>query len=309
MVFTESVYNYYMRMFVVKAYADLLRAHFIPAWILIFVAGFLVGVHHYGGFSWILLFQVIGIAVGGFEAGMVLNDFVDRELDTKDTDKSLTGYFRPFKTRPLAHGLIPAAHAARLILLLASAAGLLILLLPSPHRYYVGGIMLYAYLVEYYYQVKKRKQTFPWSQLIGRTDFSLFPIAGYLVVGQPDMNTLLYFLYFYPLALTHLAINDLADIVNDAARQLWTIPRLYGVSGTIYWILGFGIVHLLSATHFVLQVLPQGLPGFLVSYIPLGIALGILGVRQTSQAALRCLPLIHLTMAIQAISLIVAAVW
>ena len=63
-------------------------------------------------------------------------------------------------------------------------------------------------MVEYCYQTKKRHQTFPIAQVVGRTDLALFPVAGYLVRGSPDATALLCFLFFYPWALAHLAAND-----------------------------------------------------------------------------------------------------
>ena len=64
--------------------------------------------------------------------------------------------------------------------------------------------LLFSYSVEVFYQVRKRKQRFPLAQLAGRTDFALFPVAGYLCIGNPDATALLYFLFFYPFAQAHL---------------------------------------------------------------------------------------------------------
>ena len=72
--------------------------------------------------------------------------------------------------------------------------------------------MVYCYVIEIFYQMEKRiPQVFPFPQIIGRTDFALFPVAGYLCAGNPDVNVLLYFLFFYPFALAHLGANDLID--------------------------------------------------------------------------------------------------
>ena len=149
----------------ITAYLDLLRAHFIPAWILIFSAGYMTAVRVYGGFEWLTLVKVILIAVFGFEAGMVLNDYVDRDLDKKDVENSLTKYFRPFKSRPLANGILNPGIAMYTIIIFSIIAIFLIISLPSPHRFYVLLLMIYAYLVEYFYQIKKRNQKFHFFRL------------------------------------------------------------------------------------------------------------------------------------------------
>jgi 4-hydroxybenzoate polyprenyltransferase len=286
------------------AYLDLLRAHFIPAWILIFTAGYMTAVHLYGGFDSSILIRVILIAIFGFEAGMVLNDYVDRDLDKKDVDNSLTRYFRPFKTRPLANGVLPPQIALHTFILFGFITTILIFTLPSPHRYYVLILMLYAYSVEYFYQITKRHQSFPIAQLLGRTDFALFPVAGYLVLANPDIHALWYFLYFYPLAEAHLAINDLADFKNDQARKLHTVTTMYGVTGTLIWIILFALAHLITATIFVMLVNPHALIGFFISYLIIIFATGFILSKKTPTAALKVLPLIHLSMALQALSLI-----
>ncbi|HBP51216.1 MAG: Polyprenyltransferase [Candidatus Shapirobacteria bacterium GW2011_GWE1_38_10] len=288
----------------ITAYLDLLRAHFIPAWILIFSAGYMTAVRVYGGFEWLTLVKVILIAVFGFEAGMVLNDYVDRDLDKKDVENSLTKYFRPFKSRPLANGILNPGIAMYTIIIFSIIAIFLIISLPSPHRFYVLLLMIYAYLVEYFYQIKKRNQKFPWAQLVGRTDFALFPVAGYLILATPDLNALLYFLYFYPLAEAHLAVNDLADYKNDQARGLLSVTKMYGINGTLIWIVVFTLIHLITATSFVLKVNPGSILGFLFSYIFIIFTCVYILSKRTPSSALKVLPLLHLSMAVQSLSLI-----
>ena len=164
--------------------------------------------------------------------------------------------------------------------------------------------MIYAYTVEYFYQIKKRHQLFPLAQLIGRTDFALFPVAGYLVLAVPNLNALLYFLYFYPLAEAHLAVNDLADYKNDQARNLFSVTKIYGINGTIIWITIFTIIHLITATVFIFKVNPNAMIGFLVSYILIIFTAWYVSRKRTPTIALKLLPLLHLSMAIQSLSLI-----
>ena len=93
----------------------------------------------------------------------------------------------------------------------------------------------------------KRNEQAPVAQVIGRIDFALVLVAGYLVVGSPDFNALVLFLFFYPLALAHLGVNDLIDVANDIAKGMNTIPTLYSMNTTAYWILSFSLFHFVMA--------------------------------------------------------------
>jgi 4-hydroxybenzoate polyprenyltransferase len=69
----------------------------------------------YGGFSWSLTTRAALIGLFGFEAGVVLNDYVDRKIDKLDIESDKLGrHLRLFGKRPLASGLIrPSAACAR----------------------------------------------------------------------------------------------------------------------------------------------------------------------------------------------------
>lgn len=285
----------------VRAYIDLLRLHFAFAWPLLFCSGTVLAFAAYGGFSWAYLFTAALIGLFGFEAGMVLNDYVDRVYDKKDVEGRMTAYWRPFGTRPIAEGLIPARHALIIFVVLALIALVLIFTLPFPHSLFVAVIMGYSYAVEVFYQVKKRSQAFPFAQLVGRTDFALFPVAGYLAFGMPDKTALLYFLFFYPYALAHLAANDLADLRNDLARDMKTVPVLYGVRGTVIWIVACTALHGIMAVLFGGALDPVAQAALAVGFLMLVAANGIiLRGNGSPEAGLRVLPLFHAAMAVYA---------
>ena len=287
-----------------KAYLDLTRLHFFIVWPLLFCSGLFVSFLTYGGFSWSLVAKAALIALLGFEAGFILNDIVDAELDLKDIDNKLTKYWRPFGSRPIPQGDITRKQAVALFIGLVAATTALIFTLPYPHSIYVFTIMVYAYAMEYFYQVKKRDQSFPIAQLLGRTDFSLFPVAGYLVNGRPDATALFYFLFFYPFAQTHLGINDIIDANNDAARGLKTIPILYGVKNTKRWIQLFTILHVIGSAWFLNYV------GGILNYtffvaVALLIVVNFLIKRGSNSSDwLKALPFFHLTMLVYITSLI-----
>lgn len=290
------------------ALADLTRAHFFFVWPLLFCSGLALAFANYGGFSWELVGRAALIGLFGFEAGLVLNDYVDREHDRRDIDGSLTRYWRPFGARPIPEGRVSPRAAFALFLILAGSAAAIAATLPAPHNLYVLGIMGYSYLVEYFYQTKKRRQTRPLAQVVGRTDFALFPVAGYLVHGSPDAAALLIFLFFYPWALAHLAANDIADVANDRARRMATIPVLYGMRGAVLWVLGFAAVHAAMALVFGLTLGPVALAGFAAGLILLGAATGLILRGKSPAAAMRALPLIHATLIVYAAAIIAAVV-
>lgn len=260
-----------------------------------------------GSFSWLRVLQAVLIAFFGFEAGLVLNDIVDSNLDKKElpSDKKLTKYWRPFGRRPISEGLIPLKNAAALFVILVAVTGALIGTLPYPNFIYVLSIMLVCYVLEIFYQLKKRNERAPIAQVVGRVDFALFLTAGYLAVGNPDLNALVLFLFFYPLALAHLGVNDLADVGNDRAKALNTPTTLYGEKATTYWILAFTVFHVAMAAVF-LYVLGSYLAvgGFAVSFGLLTVANAVVLKGKTAESAMKVLPLLHLSMLIYAITII-----
>lgn len=293
-----------------KAYVDLTRAHFVLAWPLLFCSGLALAFAGYGGFSWSLTVRAALIGMLGFIAGMVLNDYVDRELDRKDVEfDRLTRYWRPFGLRPIPAGLVSPQRARGLFFALVLLTAALIATLPFPHSLYVLGLMILSYLLEYFYQVQKRDQGFPLSQLVGRLDFALFPIAGYLCWGHPDQLALLYFVAFYPWVIAHLGVNDLVDVHNDHARGMKTVTVLYGRAGTAAWILGFSILHMLLAVPFLRQVGAIAVGGFLAGFLVLAAANGLIVKQKSPRAALIALPLFHLSLVIYCLSLILDTVW
>ena len=287
-----------------QAYIDLLRLQFFFAWPILFSSGYLLATAAYGGFSWLTLLQVALIGFFGFEAGFVLNDYIDRTYDTRDIEAGkLTRYWRVFGSRPIAEGLISPHRAFLLFLVLVVVTTLLILFLPYPHSLYVGLIMAVSYVLEVFYQVKKRHENFPVAQLIGRIDFALFPVAGYLTAGFPDLPALLYFVFFYPFAIAHLGANDLIDGVNDRARCMNTITTLYGEKGTAFWILGFSLVHFIMALLFMTALGWIGRSGLILGVVLLIVANGVIMRNKTPDATLKVLPLFHVTMIIYAVSI------
>ncbi len=288
-----------------KAYMDLARIHFFFVWPTLFCAGLFLAFQNYGGFSWTLVIQAVLIGLLGFEAGLVLNDIVDSNIDKKETQTDkLTKYWRVFGKRPISQGLISRKNVTILFALLVAATTTIIFTLPFPNALYVAGIMAICYCLEVFYQIKKRNQTLPIAQLIGRIDFTLFPVAGYLCIGSPDINVLLFALFFYPLAQAHLGLNDLIDVTNDEAKQMKTIPVLYGMKKTTYWILAFTAIHIVTALIFLTVLGTVAIAGFAVGFVLLIIANYRIQKEKTADTGMKVLPMFHVTMLIYALSII-----
>ena len=285
-----------------RAYIALMRLQFFFAWPLLISSGYLLATMTSGGFSWFILAKVALIGFLGFEAGLVLNDYIDRDIDKKEVEQGLlTKYWRFFGSRPLPAGLIPPTHALALFCMLAGIAALLILTLPYPHSVYVLLMMAYCYVIEVFYQEEKRiPQVFPFPQLIGRTDFAFFPVAGYICAGLPDITAFLYFVFFYPFAIAHLGVNDLIDETNDRARELRTIPTIYDAERTRYWIAGFTILHAMMAVLFITRLGVVARIGIYAGLVLLVIANIVILKYKTPDAALKALPLFHMAMVLYA---------
>jgi len=288
-----------------KAYLDLTRLHFFFVWPILFCSGTFLAFQFHDSFSWSLIIKAVFIGFLGFEAGLVLNDIVDRDIDKKEieTDK-LTKYWRVFGQRPIPQGLISYNKALTLFFMLVAFTTILIFTLPFPHSIYLVSIMIFCYSLEYFYQIKKRKQNFPIAQLIGRIDFTLFPVAGYLCVALFDINSLLFALFFFPLALAHLGVNDIADVANDRVKEMKTIPVLYGMKGTVYWVLIFSLLHVVAATVFLNVLGTVSLVGFILGFVLLAISNYIILTGKSAVSGMKALPLFHVTMLIYAISII-----
>ncbi|MCK9591728.1 MAG: UbiA family prenyltransferase [Methanoregula sp.] len=285
-----------------RAYIDLTRLQFFFAWPLLFCSGYLLATTVYGNFAWFDLVRVALIGFFGFEAGLVLNDYIDRDYDKKDIESDkLTKYWRTFGTRPIPAGIISPNHALALFIGLAAITSGLIATLPYPHSLLVILIMAYSYSIEIFYQMEKRQpQKFPFAQIIGRTDFALFPVAGYLCLGHPDLNAFLYFVFFYPFAMAHLGANDLIDVANDRERGMSTIPMVYDIPRTACWIAGFTIIHAMMAFLFMTRL---GLPariGIITGLCLIIIANIVILKNKTPAAALKVLPFFHVAMILYA---------
>jgi 4-hydroxybenzoate polyprenyltransferase len=123
-------------------------------------------------------------------------------------------------------------------------------------------------------------------------------------LGTPSVNVLLFGFFFYPLALAHLGVNDISDVANDQVKELRTIPLMYGLKGTTYWIVFFSILHLV-ATIFFLNVLGTvAIIGFAFGFSLIAAGNIIVLKGKSASSGMKALPMFHVAMLIYAITII-----
>ncbi len=293
-----------------KAYLDLTRAHFAIIWPLLFLSGLMLAFKDYNVFSLSLFIRVIFIGLFGFEAGMVLNDIIDRNVDRKVGENKFTKYWRPFNERPLTSGIISLKEALAVFIIFIAIAASLIATLPYPNNLYVYIIMIYAYSMEAFYQTVKRKQRFPFAQLLGRTDLVLFPVAGYLCYGQPTLTIFLYILFLYPWAQAHLGVNDIGDYENDQKKDMKTITVLYGIKGNLLWISIFSLINIFTAIFFIIfRMGLVSLIGFSLSFTLLLLSNILLLKKRDPDTGIKVLPIFHASLLIYILSIILDSIY
>jgi 4-hydroxybenzoate polyprenyltransferase len=82
-----------------------------------------------------------------------------------------------------------------------------------------------------------------------------------------------------------------------------TLPILFDISRTTYWILGFTVIHAMMAFLFMTRLGWIGRAGLLVGLIILMAANGVILQNRTPESALKVLPLFHVTMLLYALSI------
>ncbi len=81
---------------------------------------------------------------------------------------------------------------------------------------------------------------------------------------------------------------------------LSTIPILYDMPRTTFWIFGFTIIHAMMALLFMTRLGWIGRAGIIIGLTVLMAANGVILKNQTPEAALKMLPLFHVTMLLYA---------
>jgi len=104
--------------------------------------------------------------------------------------------------------------------------------------------------------------------------------------------------------MAHLGVNDLIDVANDKARGLNTIPTMFGMKGTTYWIFLFSIIHFAAAAIFLTALGNLALAGFTIGLLLITIGNFTILKGKSANSGMKALPLFHLAMLIYSISII-----
>ena len=97
----------------------------------------------------------------------------------------------------------------------------------------------------------------------------------------------------------------MVDIKNDRAKKINTIPVLYGMKGTAYWVVLFTIIHYVTSIIFLNILGAVSIIGFSIGFLLLGIANYKIMSEKTADSAIKALPFFHISMLIYAVSIII----
>ncbi len=234
---------------------DLTRmSWFGPFVVAAFALGAVAGFHELGRFDgWDLLKILVGGSLG-FAGGFVLNDWADSEQDRvlyagRELDQNYQKQLRrerPFtKGRPIPAGIVTSSQAFLFALLLYALAGAVACSFPSPHHWYLLGLMVYTGIGEPLYCVVKRRQgRTPFATVLTATLLGLTPLAGYLALGHPGLLALAIFLVLVTWELGHNQAYDIIDYENDKRRNLRVATVMLGLDFVARWVFVNVLLHL-----------------------------------------------------------------
>jgi 4-hydroxybenzoate polyprenyltransferase len=83
-----------------------------------------------------------------------------------------------------------------------------------------------------------------------------------------------------------------------------TIPLLYGLKGTVYWILFFSAIHLVAVILFLSVLGTIAVAGFVVGFSLIAVGNIIILKGKNAASGMKALPLFHVAILIYAITII-----
>lgn len=197
----------------------------------------------------LLLVMLIGAAITR-AGGCIINDLTDRDLD-RAVERT--------RSRPLAAGTVPVAHAYILLAVLAATALLIALSLPS-------GVLLVALIaapmIAAYPWMKRLTW---WPQLFLGLTFNLGALAGWLATGAPlSLSAITLYAACIAWTLGYDTLYAQQDAADDASIGIRSTARLAGdhlrnFVGSSYT----AMLALLTATGWLLDAGPLYLLGLI----------------------------------------------
>ena len=96
----------------------------------------------------------------------------------------------------------------------------------------------------------------------------------------------------------------MSDVANDKVKEMNTIPVMYGLKGTTYWILLFSTIHFAAAMIFLTVLGALAIAGFTAGLLLISAGNYMILKGKNAESAMNALPLFHLAMLIYAISIV-----
>ena len=183
------------------------------------LAGFFWAIKSCGGFSWILLLQVIGCMVFARNTAMGFNRYLDRDVDAQNPRT---------KNREIPAGKISPRNA--LIFVIVNALLFVAVTFTiNPLVFYLSPVALFVVM---FYSYTKRFSSL--CHFVLGCGLALAPLGAYLAVcGEFSVVALLYFVLVLSWGGGFDIIYSLQDAQFDSEQNLHSVPQRFGIKRSL----------------------------------------------------------------------------
>lgn len=239
----------------IKTYYLLTKPGIIFGNLVTTVAGFALASK--GHFNWLLFLHVLvglGCAIG---SACVLNNYLDRHLDSK---------MERTKNRGLAKGTVTVPAALLFSFLLALAGFSLLAYFTNWLTVAIVALAFFIYVVPY--SLLKPKTDY--GTIIGSVSGAIPPVVGYTAVtNQIDTGAVLLFLFLVLWQMPHFFSIAFWRLQDYAAAEIPVLPLTKGKSRTINHMLAYIAAFILSGIALTVEGYTSGM--FLLMSVVLGV--------------------------------------
>ena len=203
----------------IKQYFSLVRFAHTVFCMPVALTGFFGAIHTCGGFTWILLLQVIGCMVFARNAAMGFNRYLDRDVDAQNPRT---------QNREIPAGKISPKNA--LIFVIINAL-LFIAVTFTINRlvFYLSPVAIFVVL---FYSYTKRFTSL--CHFVLGCGMALAPLGAYLAVcGEFSVVAMLYFVLVLSWGGGFDIIYSLQDAQFDTEQNLHSVPQKFGVKRSL----------------------------------------------------------------------------
>ncbi len=183
------------------------------------LAGFFWAIKSCGGFSWILLLQVVGCMVFARNTAMGFNRYLDRDVDAQNPRT---------KNREIPAGKISPRNA--LIFVIVNAfLFVAVTFTINPLVFYLSPVALFVVM---FYSYTKRFTSL--CHFVLGCGMALAPLGAYLAVcGEFSVVALLYFALVLSWGGGFDIIYSLQDAQFDTEQKLHSVPQKFGIKRSL----------------------------------------------------------------------------